>query len=45
MATLMILLQIATIDYYCYNNKTNKTTTTGKWLVPYKWRMVKVLLR
>ena len=27
-ATVMILLQIAMINKYCYNNKINKTTTT-----------------
>ena len=29
-ATVMILLQIATINKYCYNNKINKTTTADK---------------
>ena len=29
-ATVMILLQIATINKYCYNNKINKNTKTDK---------------
>ena len=28
MATVMILLRIAIINRYCYNNEINKTTTT-----------------
>ena len=35
-ATLMILLQIALINKYCYNNKINKTNTTDKWSLRYK---------
>ena len=30
MATVMILLHIATVNKYCYKNKINKTTTTHK---------------
>ena len=29
-ATVMILLRIATINKYCYNNKTNKTAAADK---------------
>ena len=29
-ATVTMLLQIATINKYCYNKKNNKTTTTDK---------------
>ena len=43
-ATVMILLQIATIYKYCYNNKINKTTTADKWFFRYKWQFVKILL-
>ena len=36
MVTVMLLLRIATIDKYCYNNKINKTTTADERSLQYK---------